>query len=198
MVGRLVTRARVDNRAAIARIQARLGGIGADALNKQAGRALVSVRRKAQPIAKRVVRQIYGLKPSALSDAFDAASGIEGGQAYVAIRARVAPVSLVHFGGRWSKRSSGATAEIMRGQRKTYASAFIARMPNGGRHIFARAPLAGGKRAPRLPLRRLHGPSAYAMVQGEGGETARQIGAQLAAYASEETLRLLALARKGR
>lgn len=198
MAGRLAGRVKADNRAAIARMAARLEGVSESALQKQAARAMVSVRRKAQPVAKRIVRQVYGVQAGAISDAFDAVSGTEGGQAYVALRARVAPVSLIRFGGRWSKRGTGATAEIVRGERKTYASAFISVMPNGGRHIFARAPQGNGKRAPRLPLRRLHGPSAYQMVQGKRGETAEQVNAELAAYAADETLRLIAAARKGR
>jgi hypothetical protein len=198
MAGRLAGRVRADNRAAIARIAARLDGVSESALQKQAARAMVSVRRKAQPVAKRIVRQMYGVQAGAIGDAFDAVSGTDGGQAFVALRARVAPVSLIRFGGRWSKRGAGATAEIMRGERKTYESAFISVMPNGGRHIFARAPQGSGKRAPRLPLRRLHGPSAYQMVQGKRGETAEQVNAELSAYAADETLRLIAAARKGR
>lgn len=198
MAKRLATRVRADNRAAIARMVARLDGVSESTLQQQAARAMVSVRRKAQPVAKQIVRQVYGVQSSALGDAFDAISGTEAGQAYVGLRARVAPVSLIRFGGRWSKRGTGATAEIMRGDRKIYASAFIAVMPNGGRHIFARAPLGAGKRAPRLPLRRLHGPSPYQMVQGRRGETAEQVNAELAAFAADETLRLIAAARKGR
>jgi hypothetical protein len=198
MAGRLAAHVRAGNRAAIARMAARLDGVSEKALQKQAARAVVSVRRKAQPLAKRIVRQVYAVQSTALSDAFDAANGVEGGQAFVALRARVAPVSLIRFGGRWNKRAAGATAEIMRGERKAYESAFISVMPNGGRHIFARAPQGNGKRAPRLPLRRLHGPSAYQMVQGKRGETADQVTEELAAYAADETLRLIAAARKGR
>lgn len=159
---------------------------------------MVSVRRKAQPIAKRIVRAQYGVQSTALGDAFDAVSGTDGGRAFVALKARVAPISLIRFGGKWRKRSAGASAEISRGDRKTYQSAFIATMPNGGRHIFARALQGSGKRAPRLPLRRLHGPSAYQMVQGRNGETAEQVNAELAQFAATETMRLIESARKGK
>ena len=195
---RLAARVQSANLAALSRIRARLDGLSESALQKQSARAMVSVRRKAQPIAKRIVRAGYGVQSTALGDAFDAVSGTSGGRAYVALKARVAPISLIRFGGKWRKRSAGATAEITRGDRKSYESAFIAIMPGGGRHIFARAPQADGKRTPRLPLRRLHGPSAYQMVQGRNGETAKLVNAELAEFASTETMRLIESARKGK
>lgn len=156
----------------------------------------MSVRRKAVPLAKRAVRTLYGVQSSVLSDAFDATSGVDAGQSFIGLKASTAPVSLIRFGGKWSKRSAGATAQILSGQRVTYTSAFIATMPGGGRHIFARAPGAGGKRAPRLPLRRLHGPSAYQMVQGKDGRTAEQVTDELAAFAGVEILRQITLIRR--
>lgn len=196
MAARSFARARADNRAAIARIGARLAGLSERNIQQQAARAMVSVRRKVQPVAKRIVRQTYAVQPGALSDAFDALTGRDGGQSYVALKARTAPVSLIRFGGRWSKRSPGATAEILRGDRKTYEAAFIATVPSGGRHIFARALRTAGGREPRLPLRRLNGPSAFQMVQGRDGDTARAVSAELSEFAAAETVRLLAAARK--
>lgn len=198
-MARLKTSARVDNRAMVARLSARLEGLSERTLDKYAARALVSVKRKATPIAKREVRAEYGVQASALSKAFDAVTGTDSGGTYVALAATVGPISLIRFGARWTKRmKSGASAEIVRGQRKTYDAAFIAPMGNGQKHVMARERTSGGRRVARLPIVRLTGPSAYQMAQGRGGETSARINAQLATFASDELLRQLQLVRKGK
>lgn len=197
-MARLATSVRASNRAAVDRLRAQLDGLSQDKVERAARRALVSVRRKAQPVAKRVVRETYAVEASALSSAFDATQSSDGEGTFVALRASVAPVSLIRFGGRWRRNSAGATAEILRGERKAYTSAFITILRNGSRHIMARKLLPGGKRTPRLPLQRLHGPSPYQMVQGRGENNARRIAGELSRFAISETLRQIALARKGK
>jgi Prophage minor tail protein Z (GPZ) len=197
-MARLKTRARVDNRAVMARIASRLDGLSESMLDKYASRALVSVRRKAAPIAKREIRNEYGVQSSALNSAFDALTGSDTNGAYVALAATVGPISLIRFAARWSRRSKGASAEIVRGQRKTYEAAFIAPMKNGQKHVMARERTSGGRRVARLPIVRLTGPSAYQMAQGRDGETSARINEQLAAFASDELLRQLQLVRKGK
>lgn len=191
---------RVDARAAVSRLSARLEGVSEASLDKAAARALVGVQRRAGPASKREVRKTYAVQAGAITSAFTVSNGKESAGSYVAVRASVQPVSLMRFGARWSKRAAGATAEIIRGERKTYGAAFIARLPNGARQVLARKPGIGpnGKRAPRYPLVRLNGPSPYQMVQGLDGGTARRITAELREYATVETLRQITLARGGR
>lgn len=195
-MARLATSARASNRAAVDRLRARVEGLSEATLDRAAKRALVSVRRKAQPVAKRVVRDTFNVKPSALSGAFDATQGENKDGSYVALRASVQKISLINFGGRWRRGSAGATAEIQRGSTKTYTSAFITTLRNGARHIMQRQFISAGKRAGRLPLKRLQGPSPYQMVQGRGEVNARRIGKELSTFAISETMRQLALARK--
>lgn len=199
-MARLKAGVRVDARAAVSRLSARLDGVSEASLDKAAARALVGVQRRAGPASKRAVRETYAVQAGAITSAFTVSNGKEPAGAYVAVRASVQPVSLMRFGARWSKRAAGATAEILSGERKTYGAAFIARLPNGARQVLARKPGLGanGKRAPRYPLVRLNGPSPYQMVQGLDGGTARRITAELREYAATETLRQIGLARGGR
>lgn len=197
-MARLATSVRASNRAAVDRLRAQLDGLSQAKIERAARRAFVSVRRKAPPVAKRVVRETYNVDASALSGAFDATQGSDGTGTFVALRASVAPVSLIRFGGRWRRNSPGATAEILRGGRKVYTSAFITTLRNGSRHIMARKLLPSGQRTPRLPLQRLHGPSAYQMVQGRGDANARRIAGELSEFAISETMRQILLARKER
>lgn len=197
-MARVRSSVRVDHRAALARIAARLDGLSEAKINKHVARALVSARRKAMPIAKREVLAQYGVQSSALSRAFGVATGADGGGTFLSVTATVAPTSLIRFGARWSRRSAGATAQIVRGQSKTYEAAFIAPMRNGQRQVMARQQTSGGKRVPRLPIVRLTGPSAYQMLQGRDGDTAARVNAQLAEYAGGEIARQLQLVRKGR
>lgn len=50
------------------------------------------------------------------------------------------PIALSKFGGKWrGRKSSGATASIKKGQRKTYAGTFMATMKSGHVGIYKRA-----------------------------------------------------------
>lgn len=195
---RLRASAQVSNSALMQRLAAHLDGLSDRQLQTVVSRAAVGVRRKATVMAKRDVRSEYAVQASALSNAFGARNDTDARGAFVALTATVAPTSLIRFGARWSRRAAGATAEIKRGQRKTYTAAFIPTLKNGQKQVMARKLLADGQRTPRLPLVKLTGPSAYQMVQGRDGSAAGRISAALAEFASDEIRRQLLLVRKGK
>ncbi len=106
---------------------------------------------------------------------------MKGGQGdrdeLISIWASTRKFPLMDFGGRWrgpARRKSGrfapgASAEIVRGQRKTYDSAFIATI-QGRRAIRVRSFDSGlQKRAGRGPVHMLRGPSPFEMLSGVGG-----------------------------
>lgn len=193
------------NRASIARLLAQLDGVSPEAIAKADTRALASVRRRMEPVTKRVIRQAYNVKAGELSGKFRLRQSGDALELY----ATTAGVPLDAFGGRWrgpARRKSGqfappATAEILRGNRKSYPSAFMATI-NGTRGIYVRqysrdARSASG-RDPRNKLRRLRGPSVFQMTQGLGDVNAALIVNELNTYRASEIARQLQLARKGR
>jgi hypothetical protein len=95
----------------------------------------------------------------------------------IVIEVQRRPIGLIEFGGRWRGRNSeGASAQVLRFEgRHTYGGTFIAIGRNGNRQIFSRK-IVGGKRAPRLPLKTLYGPSVYSQflrddIQQVGSDT---------------------------
>jgi hypothetical protein len=98
-------------------------------------------------------------------------------QPRIVIEVQRRAVGLIEFGGRWrGTKSEGASALVIRGKgRHIYAGTFIAIGRNGNRQIFDRK-VVGGKRAPRLPLKTLYGPSVYSQflrddIQRVGSDT---------------------------
>ena len=137
-------------------------------------RAKAGLVRRAAPAASRNVRQEYNVRAGTLRDAFRVEEGVRGRRGdrdeVLSIWASTRQIPLMEFSGRWrGRRSAGATAEIVRGQRKTYDSAFIATV-QGRRAIRARSfDSASGRRHGRGPLRMLRGPSPFEMLSGVGG-----------------------------
>lgn len=140
-------------------------------------RAQASLARRVQPLAKREIRNVYGVKPSILNGRMRLESGARGKGDFLSLWASTRKVSLLDFGGRWrGLKSPGATASILLGTSKTYDSAFIAnvgwRGASGGavksgtasRAIYVRQRGPDGKRFGRGPLKRLYGPSVYEMI----------------------------------
>jgi hypothetical protein len=86
----------------------------------------------------------------------------------IVIRVEQRPIGLIEFGGRWrGMKSEGASAQVFRDKgRHTYTGTFIAIGRNGNRQIFSRK-IVGGKRAGRLPIRALYGPSAFSEFKRE-------------------------------
>lgn len=83
-------------------------------------------------------------------------------QPQIVIQVKRRPIGLIEFGGTWrGAKSAGASAVVLRGEgRHTYAGTFIVVGRGGNRQIFSRK-IVGGKRAGRLPLKTLYGPSVF-------------------------------------
>ena len=176
-------------------------------------RATVGLKRRAGPAVSRAVRENYGIKRTTLSGShmFRIDEGARKQGDYISIWASTRQLPLIDFGGRWSGPGSpGATAEIERGMRKTYTSAFIAPGRIRGQQgpvIYSR--LKGKKAVQkygrykgqmREPIRVLRGPSPFEMVSGVGGypatlRTKQTILAELTAFYTTELQRQFKLTR---
>lgn len=193
------TSARTGNSGAIERIKARLDGVSEAKLNRAANRALISTRRKLEPLAKRVIRETYNVKLGDLSGKFQVRTDSDSGGEFIALSASTRGIPLLNFGGRWGgRKTAGATAQVIRGQSKIYQSAFIATI-GGTRKLVARQLIrgGGGRRDPRNRLRTLLGPSPFQMVEGLGETNAKRITSEATVFLRSEIQRQLELARKG-
>jgi len=200
MARRARTFVRAYNSEAIARVRARLEGYSEEQLQRAADRAGVGVVRKAQPVARRDIRERYGVKSSQLTGAIKGTHARDSkGHAYVGVWASSRQISLLHFGGRWRKKSAGATAAVKPGQRKTYDSAFITTI-EGRTAIRVRAHTAGpgSKRHGRGPLRMLRGPSPFEMLLGQHMANGDKIAGKLLEFYSTEIARQIDLIRSRR
>lgn len=150
-------------------------------------RAATGLVRRAEPAAKRNIRAVYNVRAAALSGRFRVEEGAAGRgrnkDELLSIWASTRELPLLDFGGRWrgpARRKSGrwappATAEIVRGRRKIYDSAFIATIA-GRRAVRVRSFDSGrGRRQRRGPVRMLRGPSPFGMLSGIDYEPARQV-----------------------
>lgn len=146
-------------------------------LSAAAQRAQSSLARRVQPVAKREIRKVYGVKASLLNGRMRLETGTRSQSDYLSLWASTRKVSLLEFGGRWrGVKSAGATASILLGSSKTYTSAFIANVGWRGssgqavkadtvsRGIYVRQRGPDGKRYGRGPLKRLYGPSVFEMI----------------------------------
>lgn len=193
-----------SNRAAIERVRARLEGLSEASIRKADSRAMASVKRRFEPVAKRVLRDRYNVTLGKLSGQFQVRTAREGQGEVLELYAATRKVPLIAFGGRWrwrGRHGPGATAEILRTERKTYDSAFIATI-NGRREIWVRqfsatATTPSG-RDPRNKVRPLRGPSPLQMVKGIGDVNAAAIAAEINAFRSSEIIRQLGLAKRGK
>lgn len=158
-----------------------LAGNWLSAFDLAVTRSMAGLQRRAAPAASRNVRAEYNVRAGTLRDAFRVETGLRGRRNdqddYLSIWASTRQIPLMEFGGRWrgpARRRSGAwapaaSAEIVRGQRKVYDSAFIATI-RGRRAIRVRQfHSAGGRRPGRGPVRMLRGPSPFEMLSGVGG-----------------------------
>lgn len=167
------------------------GGV-LDAFDAAVIRARVGLARRAEPAAKRNVRAVYGVKAGALAKKFRIDQGTRGkrdSSELISIWASSRGISLIEFNGVWrGRKSAGAVAQIVRGQSKTYGSAFIAnvgwRGSSGGavkadtasRGIYVRSfNRSSGRRHGRGPLRLLRGPSPFEMLSGIDYEASRKV-----------------------
>ncbi|GAB3305628.1 hypothetical protein [Luteimonas notoginsengisoli] len=198
-----ITAARTSNRAIGARVRARLSGLSEAALNRSIQRTLAGAKRRFEPAAKRVIRDSYGVKARDLSGKFSVRTGLDDDGEYVALAAGTKGIPLLSFGGRWrgparrkGRWAPAATAEVRKGDRKTYSSAFIATI-NGTRRLVARQLVrgAGGARDPRNRLRTLTGPSPVQMVEGDNDRNAQAIADEVNTFMADELARQVLLSR---
>lgn len=170
-------------------------------LSKTAGarvvtRATATLKRKLATETRRLVSEEYGISTRSLGKRITTDSTANS----VSIYGTTPRIPLVEFGGKFGRRGPGkyASAEIFRGERKTYEDAFIRK---SGGNIVARAINKGtGKRYGRLPLRVLHGPSPESMVLG-GGTPGESPATKVAQFAedvfSQEVDRLVDVELRG-
>jgi hypothetical protein len=129
-------------------------------------RAQASLARKVQPVAKREIRNIYGVKASVLNNKLKLETGARKNSDYISLWASTRKISLMEFSAKWrGVKTPGATASILLGTSKTYDAAFIATLGSQGKPaVYVRSRGPDGKRAGRGPLRRLYGPSVFEMI----------------------------------
>lgn len=165
-------------------------------------RAVSSLKRKVQPVATKAVREAYTIKASTLRGRTKVETGARKGSDFISLWASARKISLIDFGGRWSGvKSSGATAAIRLGQRKTYTHAFIAALSFHGKAankaMYVRSRGPGGKPVGRGPLVRLYGPSVFDMVvrdpSGGSHSVRNAIVPQLESFYTTELTRQIAL-----
>lgn len=127
-------------------------------------RAKVSLMRRVQPLASRLVREHYNVPAGTLRGSTRLVDGTHRDGDYLSLWASARRLSLIEFGGRWGGRTTpGATAEVLRSQRRTYQGTFIATV-KGVKAIRART-YQNGRRAPRGPLTMYRGPSVLEMLR---------------------------------
>lgn len=199
MASRGATTARI-NLQAIARLAARLEGVSEASIRLADKRALSNVRRRFEPAAKRAVREVYNVRAGDLGGKFQIRTGVDGEGEYLALHASPKKLPLILFGGRWGgRKTKGATAQIQRGRRKVYASAFIAMIAGQRRLVvrqYSRDATTPSGRDPRNKLRSLTGASPWQMVMGEDDVVASALAREMTLYRRDELLRQLELARK--
>lgn len=174
-------------------------------------RAVASLIRKVQPVSTKAIRDVFNIKAATVRGRTKVTQGARAKGDFVSLWASARKISLVEFGGRWAGvKSSGATAAIRKGQRKTYAHAFIANVGWRGvsgksikqdtvhRGIYVRRRGPNGKPVGRGPLVRLYGPSVFEMVSYSGSmhsadSVRNTIVPQLESFYTTELTRQIAL-----
>ena len=174
---------------ALSRNAVRLGNLASIARERVVTRTIATMRRKTLTDARRAISQEYGIGTQAIGRRMTAESGKDS----LSIYGTTGKVPLHEFGGRYSgPKSAGASAEILRGNRRVYTSAFTIKNRNPA-IIYARPIIDGARRAPKRFVR-LHGPSVESMFLGggTGGQTpATQVIAAAQEIFSAEVERLI-------
>lgn len=195
------TNFRHHNQVATRRLISQLQGYSAQTIGKAAKLAASTTRNRLQPMAKRAIREDYGVRAGALSGKFRVMTGADSVGEFVALGASTKRIPLIDFGGRWGgkARSSrgtwaqSATAAVQVGRRKVYQSAFI-RTVGGSRQVLERQiNRATGKRDPRSRLRRLMGPSPFVMIEGPNGTAEKLRNEAIEFHAGEFRRQLIRL-----
>lgn len=141
----------------------RLSRLADTARERVVTRTIGTLRRKVLTEARRAMAQQFGVGVQAIGQRITAETDADS----LTVYGTSGRLSLHLFGGRYGGRKTpGATAEIKRGGRRVYASAFT--IDSRGKTIYGRPLVASGRRAPRQFVR-LHGPSVGSMFLGRGG-----------------------------
>ena len=140
---------------------ARLRGLSS-ATSQALKRAAGTLARRLPVEARRDIQGEYALQAGRVTRDLSATSDVGA----VVLTGKARAIGLVEFGGKWGgAKSPGASAQVFVAEgRHNYGGTFIAKGKNGARQIFDRVP-AGGKRAPRLPIKTLYGPNVAQMLR---------------------------------
>ena len=166
---------------ALSRNALRLAELSKTASQRVITRSIATLRRRMATETRRFVSDEYGISTRELGQRITTDSTVDT----VTVYGTTPRIPLIKFNGHYSgRRSVGATAEIIRGQVKTYSGAFFSK---GKKNIVARGiNKATGKRYGRLPIVVLHGPTPESMVLGGGSVvTSATPAARVAAIAGE-------------
>jgi hypothetical protein len=135
-------------------------------------RALGTLRRRWPVIARRDIQTEYALSAARIRAGLGVRNTAEGVELVGVARG----VGLRNFASKRSADDRGLDYTAVRGRRSFKRSGFHRR--HGGADIaFERTPVAGAKRVPRTPIRRLYGPSLAQMLRkGDRPERMGQAG----------------------
>lgn len=132
------------------------------------GRAIAGLKRRIKPQAARAITAKFNLPSQLTTRRISVASE----DLAVDVIGTGTEINLAFYGGRWSKRSEGATYQFYKsGPRLTVKSAFI--RGTGSKRRMVRRKERGGKLVPRLPIVGRFGPSVGSnLLNSEPGVTA--------------------------
>lgn len=154
--------AKIDT-SALQRNAVRLGRLADTARERVVTRTIGTMRRKLLTQARREVSAEYGIASREIGQRMTSESTSDS----LSIFGTTGRLPLHVFGGRYTgRKSAGASAEILRGNRKVYRSAFAIKNRNPA-VLYTRPLGSDGKRAPKRYVR-LHGPSVESMFLGGG------------------------------
>ncbi len=129
-------------------------------------KAKSGLRRRMEPVAAREIRKLINVRRGTLSGTMRVETKTHREGDALSLWASARRISLLEFGGRWGgRKTEGATAEVLRGQRTLLRSRFIVSV-KGLRAIRKRQFNRGtGKPYPRGPLKMEWGPSPLYMLR---------------------------------
>ncbi|MGO1003286.1 hypothetical protein [Lysobacter sp. CA196] len=135
-------------------------------------RALGTLRRRWPVIARRDIQTEYALSAQRIRAGISVRTTREGVELVGVARG----VGLRNFASKRSADDRGLDYTAVRGRRSFKRSGFH-RRHDGADIAFERTPVAGAKRVPRTPIRRLYGPSLAQMLRhGDRPERMGQVG----------------------
>lgn len=158
-------------------------------------RARAGLARRMIPAASRHIRGVFNVRRDRLAGAMRVQPYRRKDSDGLSIWASARRIPLIEFGGQWrgpARRRNGsfappATAMVVKGQRESYAGAFINTI-QGRRHIRVRTYGPNGRRVGRGPVRPLYGPSPLYMLRPTEHQSAVSRGAMTTAERTMQEL----------